>query len=121
MLNRTNLLTVIVLLFLTSTNIFTASEAASFANKVSKIQKKINNDDVKGAIKLLKRIKISSDFEKERINLLFGDVYLKINQPAKAIEFYEKSFITTNEKIESLNISNSAAVVLHHINNLKRD
>ena len=83
-------------------NQFLIANAALSDSKILAIQKEINKDNVKEATRLLKKIKINSESEQERINLLFGDIYLKINQPSKAIEFYEKSNMTTNEKIESL-------------------
>ena len=47
-------------------------------------------------------LKITNENEKERIDLLFGDIYLKINKPQKAIEFYESAFMTSDEDVESL-------------------
>ena len=92
----------IVILLLALPNQFFVAKAASFNNKINEIQKEINKDNVKEATRLLKKIKISSEIEQDRVNLLFGDIYVKINQPNKAIAFYEKSYMTTNEKIESL-------------------
>ena len=92
----------IVLLLAALPNQFLVANAASFNKKINEIQKEINRDNVKEATRLLKKIKISSETEQDRINLLFGDIYIKINQAGKAIEFYEKSYMTTNEKIESL-------------------
>ena len=92
----------IVLLLVALPNQFFVAKAASFNKKINEIQKEINRDNVKEATRLLKKVKISSETEQDRINLLFGDIYVKINQPGKAIEFYEKSYMTTNEKVESL-------------------
>ena len=39
--------------------------------------------------------------EEEQINLLFGDIYLKINQPSKA-ENFMKILHDNDENIESL-------------------
>ena len=66
-------------------NQFLIANAALSDSKILAIQKEINKDNVKEATRLLKKIKINSESEQERINLLFGDIYLKINQPSKAI------------------------------------
>jgi S1-C subfamily serine protease len=92
----------IVLLLLLNINHPLVASEASFLKKISKIQKEINNDDVKEATRLLGKLKTSTEDERDRVNILFGDIYVKINQPGKAIEFYEKSFFTANEKIENL-------------------
>ena len=47
-------------------------------------------------------IKVASDIQQEKVDLLFGDIYLKINKPEKAIEFYEKAFMTSDSQTESL-------------------
>ena len=70
--------------------------------KVFKVRSEINKNNLDEAVKILGKIKIGNENEQEQINLLFGDIYLKINQPTKAEEFYEKSFMTTDENIESL-------------------
>ena len=75
---------------------------ASFDTSINEIKKEINRDDLKKALKLLGEIKITNENEKERIDLLFGDIYLKINKPQKAIEFYESAFMTSDEDVESL-------------------
>ena len=75
---------------------------ADFNNSVNTVKKEINRSDIKTAIKLLGEIKITNENEKERIDLLFGDIYLKINKPQKAIEFYERAFMTSDEDVESL-------------------
>ena len=52
--------------------------------------------------------------------LLFGSEGYGIKyQTSKNSDFLLK--ININQKVESLNISNSAAVVFHHINNLKKN
>ena len=86
--------------------------AASFDQKLDGIRFEINRDNLKESISLLGKIKVNSKIERDQINLLFGDVYLKINQPQKAEEFYEKSFMTTNERIESLTFIGFAEVKL---------
>ena len=65
----------------------------------------------------------SKDFTKHNWNgnnvLLFGsEGYGLKYQTSKNSDFLFK--ITINKKIESLNISNSASVVFHHINNLRK-
>jgi len=66
----------------------------------------------------------SKDFTKHDWNgnnvLLFGSEGYGIKyQTSKNSDFLLK--ININQKVESLNISNSAAVVFHHINNLKKN
>ena len=52
--------------------------------------------------------------------LLFGsEGYGLKYQTTKNADFILKILI--NKKIESLNISNSAAVVFHHLNNIRKD
>jgi len=86
--------------------------AASFDQKLDEIRFEINRDNLEESIKLLGKINVTSDIEKDEINLLFGDIYLKINKPQKAEEFYEKSFMTTNERIEGLTFVGLAEVKL---------
>ena len=86
--------------------------AASFDKKLDEIRFEINRDNLKESSSLLGKIKVNSKIEQNQINLLFGDIYLKINQPQKAEEFYEKSFMTTNERIESLTFIGFAEVKL---------
>ena len=51
--------------------------------------------------------------------LLFGSEGFGLNQKTeKYVDFFVR--INISSKIESLNISNSAAIVFHHINNLKK-
>ena len=88
------------------------ANAATFSDKITEIRKEINRDNLKDAIKLLQKVQIGSENEQEQIDLLFGDIYLKINKPSKAEEFYEKSFMTTNERIESLTFIGLAEVKL---------
>jgi len=101
----------VCLLFFTITNsVFLY--AASFDQKLDEIRFEINRDNLEESISLLGKIKVNSKIERDQINLLFGDIYLKINQPQKAEEFYEKSFMTTNERIESLTFIGFAEVKL---------
>ena len=78
-----------------------SSFAASFNNDLRDIRAEINRDNLQDAIKKIKKIKISNENEQEKIDLLFGDIYLKINQIDKAEEFYQKTFFTSNEEIEA--------------------
>ena len=95
-----------------STNHSLVANAATFSDKIIEIRKEINRDNLKDAIKLLQKVKISSENEQEQIDLLFGDIYLKINKPSKAEEFYEKSFMTSDARIESLTFIGLAEVKL---------
>ena len=45
------------------------------------IKSEINRDNISGALKLLGEIKVEDDEQQEKIDLLFGDLYLKINKP----------------------------------------
>ena len=75
--------------------------AANFNEDLREIRAEINRDNLQDAIKKIKKIKISNENEQEKIDLLFGDIYLKINQIDKAEEFYQKTFFTSNEEIEA--------------------
>ena len=75
--------------------------AANFNEDLREIRAEINRDNLQEAIKKIKKIKISNENEQEKIDLLFGDIYLKINQIDKAEEFYQKTFFTSNEEIEA--------------------
>ena len=75
--------------------------AANFNDDLREIRAEINRDNLQYAIKKIKKIKISNENEQEKIDLLFGDIYLKINQIDKAEEFYQKTFFTSNEEIEA--------------------
>ena len=71
---------------------FNPVNAASFNDDLREIRAEINRDNLQDAIKKIKKIKISNENEQEKIDLLFGDIYLKINQIDKAEEFYQKTF-----------------------------
>lgn len=77
------------------------AKADNFNNDLREIRAEINRDNLQDAIKKIKKIKISNENEQEKIDLLFGDIYLKINQITKAEEFYQKTFFTSNEEIEA--------------------
>ena len=66
--------------------------AASFDENLKEIKAEINRDNLDRAIKQLKKIIIENENQQEQINILFGDIYLKINKPQKAEEYYEKIF-----------------------------
>ena len=83
--------------FLVFSNVY----ASDFKSDLRKIRAEINRDNLQDAIKKIKKIKISNENEQEKIDLLFGDIYLKINQIDKAEEFYQKTFFTSNEEIEA--------------------
>ena len=78
------------------------SKADDFNKSLNEVRAEINRDDLQNAIKKLKKISVNTDLEQDKIDLLFGDIYLKINKPQKAEEFYKKSFFTSNEEIELL-------------------
>jgi serine protease Do len=80
---------------------FNSVNAANFNDDLREIRAEINRDNLQNAIKKIKKIKISNENEQEKIDLLFGDIYLKINQIEKAEEFYQKTFFTSNEEIEA--------------------
>ena len=92
--------------------IFNIASASSFYEKIRDIRVEINRDNLSGAIKLLEEIKIENELEQDEIYILYGDIYLKINKPKKAEEFYEKAFFTTNKYIESLSLTGLAEVNL---------
>ena len=69
-----------------NTNILYANQ---FNNDLREIRAEINRDNLEEAINKLKKIKISSENQQEKIDLLFGDIYLKINQIDKAEVFYQ--------------------------------
>lgn len=88
------------------------SSAENFNESLMKIREEINRDNLEEAINKLKKISVSNDFEQENINILFGDIYLKINQPQKAEEFYNESLFTSDDNIEALTFSGLADVRL---------
>ena len=53
--------------------------AANFNDNLREIRAEINRDNLEEAIKLIKKIEISNENQQEKIDLLFGDIYLKIN------------------------------------------
>ena len=109
---KININWLVILIFFIGLNIPNNLLAKNFNEDVRKVRAEINRDNLEESIKLLGKINVTSDIEKDEINLLFGDIYLKINKPQKAEEFYEKSFMTTNERIESLTFIGLAEVKL---------
>ena len=86
--------------------------AANFSESLINIREEINRDNLDEAINKLKNITVTSDIEQENINILFGDIYLKINQPQKAEEFYNESLFTSDNNIEALTFAGLADVRL---------
>ena len=108
MFKKVNFYLLIILLF----SWFGHSFAASFDQKLRNIRGEINRDNLTEAINLLKKIEIENELQQDKINVLFGDIYLKINKPQKAEEFYDKSFFATNKDIEALSLIGLAEVRL---------
>jgi len=92
--------------------LFQPSYSQNFNSDIRNIRAEINRDNLTEAIDKLKKIKISNENEQEKIDLLFGDIYLKINKLDKAEEFYQKNFFTSNENIEALTFIGFAEVRL---------
>ena len=86
--------------------------SASFNENLINIREEINRDNLDEAINKLKKITVSSEIEQENINILFGDIYLKINQLQKAEEFYNESLFTSDDNIEALTFTGLADVRL---------
>ena len=105
-LKKLLILTTFFFLFLNNSN------AATFDNKLRDIRAEINKDNLNQAIELLKKIKIENELQQDKIDVLFGDIYLKINQPQKAEEFYEKAFFASNKDVEALSLIGLAEVRL---------
>ena len=66
------------------------TKADDFNKNLNEVRAEINRDNLQDAIKKLKKVEINSTLEQDQIDLLFGDIYLKINKPQKAEEFYQK-------------------------------
>ena len=91
---------------------FQPSYSENFTSDIRIIRAEINRDNLTEAINKLKKIKISNENEQEQIDLLFGDIYLKINKLDKAEEFYQKNFFKSDENIEALTFIGLAEVRL---------
>ena len=87
-----------VVFFITS---LSKTYADNFSENLRNVRAEINRDNLQQAIKILKKIEISNENQQEKIDLLFGDIYLKINQIDKAEEYYQKNFFTSNQEIEA--------------------
>ncbi len=108
MKNKKIITFLILILFSNIQSVF----AISFNENVREIRSEINRDNLQEAIKKLKKINIENEIQQEKIDLLFGDIYLKINQIDKAEEFYQKNFFTSDENIEALTFIGLAEVRL---------
>ena len=108
MKNKKIITFLILILFSNIQSVF----AISFNENVRDIRSEINRDNLQEAIKKLKKINIENEIQQEKIDLLFGDIYLKINQIDKAEEFYQKNFFTSDESIEALTFIGLAEVRL---------
>ena len=108
MKNKKILVFLILILFSNIQSLF----AISFNENLREIRSEINRDNLQEAIKKLKKINIENELQQEKIDLLFGDIYLKINQIDKAEEFYQKNFFTSDENIEALTFIGLAEVRL---------
>ena len=106
---RKNFIINLFLIFFFQINIILAD---TFDFKIDEIRAEINRNDLKSAINLLKKIKVGNDTQQDKVHILYGDIYLKINQTIKAEEFYEKAFFTTNKYVESLSLVGLAEVKL---------
>ena len=104
---KQNLVYLFILLFFSN-----ISHASNFQDNLREIRAEINRDNLEIALKKIKKIKISNTDEQEKIDLLFGDIYLKINQIDKAEEFYQKTFFTTSEEVEAMTFIGLAEVRL---------
>ena len=102
---------ILIILFY-SLFIYQEVKASSFNENLREIRSEINRDNLPEAIKKIKKIEIDNETEQEKIDLLFGDIYLKINQIGKAEEYYQKNFFTSNEEIEALTFIGFAEVRL---------
>lgn len=72
----------------------------TFDGKFTEVKEEIIEGNLKKALKTLGSLKIETEYHKEQSQLLFGDIYLTINQPKKAKEFYEKASFSSREDIE---------------------
>ena len=106
--NLNQLLVYFIFFILTST----LATAGSFKEDLREIRSEINKDNLQKALKKIKKIKIKNENEQDQVNVLFGDIYLKINQPIKAEEFYQKSFFTSDRNVENLAMIGLAEVRL---------
>ena len=106
---KKNFIINLFLIFFFQINIILAD---TFDFKIDEIRAEINRNDLKSAINLLKKVEVGNDTQQDKVYILYGDIYLKINQTIKAEEFYEKAFFTTNKYVESLSLVGLAEVKL---------
>ena len=102
----------ILILLLNLITITQPAIASNIDEVLREIRSEINKDNLQKALKKIKKIKIKTENEQDQVNVLFGDIYLKINQPIKAEEFYQKSFFTSDRYVESLAMIGLAEVRL---------
>jgi len=88
------------------------AKALDFDKKIYDIKKEVNKDNLSKAIKDLGKVEIKSEVEQDKVDLLFGDIYLKINQPSKAENFYQKTFMSSDNEVEALSYIGLAEVNL---------
>ena len=70
----------LLIFFIVTTNLNANNFSKKFLEKVFQVRSEINKNNLDKAVKLLGKISIQNENEEEQINLLFGDIYLKINQ-----------------------------------------
>ena len=88
------------------------AKALDFDKKIYDIKKEVNKDNLSKAIKDLGKVEIKSEVEQDKVDLLFGDIYLKINKPSKAENFYQKTFMSSDNEVEALSYIGLAEVNL---------
>ena len=67
-----------ILFFFLFITFLSNSNANNFNQDINKVRAEINRDNLSKAIELLGNITVSSSLEKDQINILFGDIYLKM-------------------------------------------
>ena len=90
------------------------AKALDFDKKIYEIKKEVNRDNLSKAIKDLGKVETKSEVERDKVDLLFGDIYLKINQPSKAEDFYQKTFMSSDNEVEALSYIGLAEVNLRY-------
>ena len=104
------LLFLVVYFFSSVQNVY----ANNFNDNLREIRAEINRDNLEEAIKLIKKIEISNENQQEKIDLLFGDIYLKINQIDKAEEIMEKLDISLlkNQSLKKMSMGQKKRCLL---------
>ena len=95
----------IIVLFLSILINFQSVNAASFNENLKEVRSEINRDNLDEAIKKIKKISISTEHQQEQINILFGDIYLKINQIKRLKNFIKKVFLHLIQILKSLDVN----------------